>query len=414
MANKYAKQSIVLFASSALSVLLGIGTSVLNTSLLSPSDYGDFRYVTNLLNFFASLLLFGCFVSGSRCLALSIDKEHSRKIRGVMVIILAITTLVMMLCMLGCYVFHKGNINSSVAPLFIFALPICGAPLFLNYINTVFQGDNSIYKLSLARLLPSAVYLIVAWVLFSNITASSSKVLLLQNGVTVLILLVLIISTKPSFRNINAAYEELKRENKAYGFNVYIGSIAGVSLGYLAGITLGLFSDDNINVGYYTLALTIATPLSILPTVIGTTYFKKFATQDYIDKKVLQVTLGISIGCLVIYNLLITPIVNLLYDESYAQVAVYAQYLAIGTTIHGLGDMFNRFLGSHGKGKELRNGAFLCGITMVVGNTLLVYIFDIGGAVGTRILASLAYCGAMVYYYRKFRKEHINESVYPN
>ena len=270
MANKHIKQSVVLFVSSALSVLLGVGTSVLNTSFLSPSDYGDFRYVTNLINFFASLLLFGYFVSGSRCLALSTDKEYSRKIRGVMVIILAITTMVMMLCMFGCYVAHKGHINSFVAPLFLYALPICGAPLLLNYINTVFQGDNRIYKLSIARVLPSAAYLLLAWFLFSRITtATSTNVLLLQNGLSVLILLALIISSKPSFRNTKAAYEELKRENKAYGFNVYIGSIAGVSLSYLAGITLGLFSNDNINVGYYTVALTIATPLSILPTVIA-------------------------------------------------------------------------------------------------------------------------------------------------
>lgn len=402
MANKYVKQSVVLFASSALSVVLGVGVSVLNTSLLSPAEYGDFRYVTNLLNFFASLLLFGYFVSGSRRLALSTDPNYSKKIRGVMVIILAITTCVMMLCMVGCFIFHSGHTNSALAPLFITALPICSAPLLLNYINTVFQGDNSIYKLTLARLLPSAVYLLVAWLLFSTVSASSSRVLLLQNGVAVVILLALIISSKPSFRNLGGAYKELKRENKEYGFNVYVGSVAAVSLNYLAGITLGIFSADNTHVGYYTLALTISTPLAILPTVIGTTYFKKFATQSFIDKKVLVVTLGISVGSLIIYNLLITPIVNLLYDESYACVASFAQYLAVGTTIHGLGDMFNRFLGSHGKGKELRNGALLCGLVMVVGNIVLVYFFGINGAIATRILSALSYCSAMVFYYLRF------------
>ena len=81
--NKHIKQSVVLFAASALSVMLGVVTSVFNTSMLSPSEYGDVRYVNNILNFVASLLLFGYFVSGSRMLALSKDENRSRQIRGV-------------------------------------------------------------------------------------------------------------------------------------------------------------------------------------------------------------------------------------------------------------------------------------------------------------------------------------------
>ena len=405
--NKQVKQSAVLFVSSALSVLLGVGTSVLNTSLLDPSQYGDYRYVTNLINFFASLLLFGYFVSGSRRLALSKSGEYSRSIRGAMIVILAIAICILMLCMLGSAVIHKLWLNPNVSSLFIIATPVCGAVLMLNYINTVFQGDNSIYKLSIARVVPSLLYLVVAWAILSKDTATAANIMLLYNGCAIAVLLPLIISTKPSLSGLKHAYNELKEENRSYGFNVYVGSIAAVSLSYLAGITLGLFSEDNVNVGYYTLALTIATPLSILPTVVGTTYFKKFAIQNFIDKKVLLITLGLSVACLLLYDLLISYVVEFLYDESYSSVATYAKYLAAGTTIHGLGDMFNRFLGSHGKGKELRNGAFLCGIIMVLGNIVLVYLWGINGAVATRILASIAYCLAMVFYYRKFVKNSI-------
>mgnify|MGYP003315223220 CR=1 FL=1 len=93
---------------------------------------------------------------------------------------------------------------------------------------------------------------------------------------------------------------------------------------------------------------------------------------------------------------------DLLYEDSYASVAIYAKYLAFGTTIHGIGDMFNRFLGSHGKGKELRNGAFLCGLVMVFGNIGLGFLYGIQGAVLTRIFSSLSYCLAMFFYYLKF------------
>lgn len=404
MVTKSVKQSAVLFASSFLSVLLGVGVSVLNTSLLPPAEYGDFRYVTNILNFVASLLLFGFFVSGSRRLALSNDEQYSRKIRGTMVIILSIAALAMMVVMAGCFVVHKLWVEGNISSMFIAAIPICFAPLLLNYINTVFQGDNSIYKLSLARVLPSIAYLVIVAAIFSKYTATATNLLILQNGISIIILIILIISSRPSFKKLGSAYAELKKENHEYGFNVYVGSIAAVSLNYLAGISLGIFGEDNTNVGFYTLALTIATPLAILPTVIGTTYFKKFATQKFIDKRVILTTIALSVGSLMIYCLLITPIVDFLYDSAYKSVAIYAQFLAIGTTIHGLGDMFNRFLGSHGKGKELRNGAILCGLTMVVGNTLFVYLWGIDGAIITRLLSALVYCSSMIYYYKAFIK----------
>ncbi len=399
--NKQLRQVVILYMSSLLSVLLGVGTSVINTSNLTPEYYGDVRYVNNIIAFIASLLLLGYFVSGSRLLALSKSEQENRRIKGAMVVILAITAVVMMIAMVGCYVVHYNYLNVAVAPLFLCAIPICAAPLLQNYANTVFQGDNSIGKLAAGRLLPTALYLLIAYFLYKQIEVTSQWVLLLQNGIIVVVFVGLIISTRPSLSNLKASFRELNRENKSYGFDVYVGSVAGVSMNYLAGITLGLYCENNVAVGLFTLAATLVTPLAMLPTVIGTTYFKRFANQAYMGRKVIAITLLISLLSLLLFSLLITPIVTWLYDTRYAGVSEIALYLAIGTTLHGLGDLFNRFLGSHGQGKQLRNGAFLCGAVMLVGNIVLVYCWGISGAVVTRILASGSYCAAMVYYYIK-------------
>lgn len=390
---------MILFISSALSVLFGIGTSILNTSNLEPEIYGDVRYVNNIISFIASLLLLGYFVSGSRLLALSKDEQDSRRIKGAMIVILSITIVVMMLLMVLCYYIHFNFLNQQVAILFLVAIPISAAPLLQNYANTVFQGDNSIIKLSIGRLLPSALYLLIAYLVYQHIQATSQLMLLLQNGCIVIVFLVLIGLTYPSFKNIKESFCKLQKENKSYGFNVYVGSIAGVSLSYIAGITLGIFGENNVDVGMFTLAATLVTPLTMIPTVIGTAYFKRFANQQVIGSKVISITLLISIISLLLFSLLITPLVSLLYDDSYYIVAQIAIYLAIGTTMHGIGDMFNRFLGSHGLGKELRNGAFICGVVMVVGNIVLVYLWGINGAILTKVLASASYCLSMVYYY---------------
>lgn len=401
--NDKVRQATILYLSSLISVLLGVGTSVLNTSFLTPEYYGDVRYINNIISFIGSLLLLGFFTSGCRLLALSKNEQNSKRIKGAMIVILIITIFVMSLAMIICYYIHLRYLNYQVASLFLIAIPICSAPLLQNYANTVFQGDNSIIKLSLGRILPSFIYLFLAYYIYKNFQASSQLMLLLQNGCIVFVFVILIILTTPSFRNLKTSFNELKKENKIYGFYVYIGSVVGVSLNYLAGITLGVFGENNVNVGIFTLAATLVTPLAMLPTVVGTTYYKKFANQNFIEKKVLITTLIISFISLLLFAIFITPIVSVLYNESYIDVARIAIYLAVGTTLHGIGDLFNRFLGSHGLGKQLRNGAFVCGGVMLVGYIILVYYCGITGAIITKIGASSAYCFSMVYYYKRYR-----------
>ena len=78
--TKQSKQAILLYVSTLLGTLLGVLSSIVNTRFLSPEDYGDLRYVQNIINFISIILLLGYFQSGSRLLALSHDEKKSKKI----------------------------------------------------------------------------------------------------------------------------------------------------------------------------------------------------------------------------------------------------------------------------------------------------------------------------------------------
>lgn len=405
--TKERKQVLLLYLTSLVGVFLGVGVSVLNTRSLSVFDYGDVRYVNNIISFIGSLLLFGYFVSGSRLLALSPNKEVSRKIYGALTIVLLCAICLNVVAMFFCYLVHLEWFNHNVAYLFLLSMPVCAAPLLLSFVNTSFQGDNRIGSIALARLLPSLLYLVVGSMIYSMYGTSASIMLLLQNGIAVIVYVILIVLIKPNFHGIRKSLYGLQEENKRYGFPVYIGSVAAVSLNYLAGITLGVFNSNNALVGFYTLALTVTSPLAMLPAIVGTVYFKSFAHKDRIERKVLRDTIFISVVTLLLFIVLIYPIVNVLYDKTYSSVAAIASFLAIGTTVHGIGDMFNRFLGAHGRGKDLRNGAILCGVIILLGNIVFVYFWDINGAILTKILSSSVYAAAMVLCYLKFRKRGI-------
>jgi O-antigen/teichoic acid export membrane protein len=250
--------------------------------------------------------------------------------------------------------------------------------------------------------LPYVLYVPLAYWIFSSYGATSVRMILLQWGIYCAILSVIIASTRPSFCRLKRTWKCLNVENKRYGIQLYYGSLAMLATNYIAGITLGAFNDDNQNVGFYTLALTITSSLSVLPGIIGTTNFKQFASQDRIPSKVIRTTLYLTVASCLFFVLLINPIVDFLYPESYNMVGVYSSWMAVGFCIHGLGDMINRYLGSHGQGKQIRNASFICGSVRVIGFSALVYLWDINGAIITNIVSSALYAVTLFIYYRKY------------
>lgn len=393
-------QVVVLYVSTLLGIILGVMSSIVNTRFLNPDDYGDVRYVQNIINFVASLLLFGYFLSGSRLLALSNNEHYSKRIRGAMCVILAIASLVLVLSCVGCFMGHLSK--SNVANLFLISIPVCFYPLFLNYVNTTAQGDNHIGRLSIARLFPSLLYVPVGYIIFKIYGATSELMILLQWGIYTVVLFLVIISTKPSFNNLKPIFKDLQNENKTYGMQLYIGSLVMCATNYIAGITIGIFNPDNTEVGFYTLALTVTGPLSSLPAIIGTAYFKQFATQSKIPDKVMKFTIGITIISCLGFIAIIRPLVTLLYSEAYASVGFYAMILAIGFSFHGIGDMINRYLGSHGQGKSIKNASIANGVVKVFGYTVLVYFFSTIGALVTTLVCDFIYSIVLCVYYKRF------------
>ena len=391
-------QVLYLYASTLMGSLLGFATSIVNTHFLTDAEYGDVRYVQNLITLFSWLLLFGYFHAGNRLLALSNDEARSRKVRGAMVVILGGCSVALMLMTLLAGLFHFGQKECF---LFMVSLPVCFYPLFTNYVNATAQGDNFIGRLAISRVLPPIIYVAIALVVFNLFKATSSFVILLQWGVYSLMFGVIIISTRPRFNGLKPVFESLKTENSAYGAHLYYGSLAMIATHYLAGLMLGVFNDDNTNVGYYTLALTLTTPLSYLPGIIGTAYFKKFVNEPAIPQKVFRATMLLTVVSCVLFMSFIHIVVDWFYPASYAPVARYAIWMSVAFSVHGIGEMINRFLGSHGHGVPIRNSSYMCGAFKVFGFIVLVWLWNVEGALITNVVSSSIYTLVLYVYYKK-------------
>lgn len=158
-----------------------------------------------------------------------------------------------------------------------------------------------------------------------------------------------------------------------------------------------------LKLGSYTLALTVTTLLSTLPAIIGTTYFKQFATQPTYSLQSSPKNSILTVRYLYPVILLIKPLIAFLYSEEYHSVGNYAVWLAAGFSIHG----FRRYdpiliWVLMDKVKPFETAALPMEYSKIFGYTTFVYLFNTEGALLTNVLCSIIYCTTLIYYYQKF------------
>ena len=405
--KKKAKQVSALYGSMVFGILISIGVSVVNTRLLGPQQYGDLKFLQNLFALIVTFLTLGIFISGSRILAQRKNENINYQLIGALLIFAAAISIVLIIVLFIFSFFEErlfqnelGRIIRIFSPLlFVFPFNLC--------LEKIMQGDNKIYELSIFRVGPSVLYILIAIPFNYFVSLSLTSALAIQFLSFALIILIMIISFKPKFKNLKKNVSNIWQQNKTYGFQVYIGVLAGVASAKLGGLSIGYFID-NTNVGYFSLALALTMPLRMIPSAVGTTFFKDFANRNSIPEKATVFTLILSIIALFFFVMLIKKVILLLYSSEYIAVVPLAYIVSIGSIFHGIGDYINRFLGAHGKGKELRNGALAVGVSNILGYIVLVHIFGTKGAAATTMISGLIYCYMMYFFYMKYRKLQID------
>jgi O-antigen/teichoic acid export membrane protein len=272
------------------------------------------------------------------------------------------------------------------------------------------MGTNEIYKLSIFRLFPKIFYLAGALAVQYTIKLTLKAALLLNLLGFALIVVIMLFLLKPKFTKVKENWRMLVAENKTYGLQVYISHLANTATTRVAAVSIAYFID-NTNVGYYALALTITAPLALIPRVVGTTFFKDFANRDSIPGKATAATVSLAAGALLIFLLIIKTLFYIIYTRDFAPALPIVYFFAFSSVIHGFADYVNRFLGAHGKGKDMRNSGFIVAGANLLGYVLLVYYFQLDGAIITRVAASIIYLVSMLYFYRKLRKESTAEAA---
>lgn len=403
MIKNSSSKMVVMYGSSIAGVVLGFLISILHTKLLGAEKFGDFKFIETVVRFIGSLVSVGFFISLTRLLAINEEKVKERKYVGLFTIVFSIISLIGIILILFFSFIEPYFFNHGLSVIFRKYYFVVSAVIGQLALNEILKGMHKINNLAIFNVLPGIIYVIILYTLSFYINIDVETILFLYYLVIFLAVVLTIIYLKPKFNFDRKMFRALLVENKHNGRPIYYGSLAGVATTHIAGFSISYYLN-NTEVGFYSLALTVCSPILIVPSVLGTIYFKEFVHLKSIPRKVLVFSFLLTFIALIIFYVLIEPVVVYVYGETFLPVSVMSKYLIFGFILHGLGDLFNRFLGAKGKGKLLRNAAFLVGVVNIIGYTVLISFFDINGAILTKILASCLYMSVMIYYYLNFDK----------
>lgn len=403
IANKRVKQTGVLYISLVASLVLGVLVSVINTRLLGVQPFGDFKFLQTVWAVGVTFVTFGLFSTGGTLLARCDDKKQERCLNGGLLLISsAVGCLFVALSFVSAQPIGHFYGVALAEKLEKFAILAIVFPFQL-YLQEALRGTNSIFLLSLLNALPQAIYIPAALLINHKFGFNVDLAILLylsSIGVTVILVTIL---AHPSFSGAFSQIDALFKENKKLGMNIYFAVLMTTISSQISQFSLAYFFDTGM-VGIFSLAITITMPLTLIPNAIATSFFKQFSKLDEIPSKVIMITWIVSFVTLAGFLFLIKDLILLLYSKDFIDVVPLAYACATGSLIHGVGDVYNRFLLAQGWTKDLRNNALLLGAISVVGYTSLVYQYGAAGAAATKILVDVFYLASMYEYYLRNKK----------
>lgn len=398
--TKTAKQTIALYFSQIGAMFFGLLFTIVNTRLLTKSEFGTLNFYIQILTFVALIFEFGYFAAGSRLIAIEKDYKKERELIGALYVLGLIISLAYIFTLLIISFFVDDLFKSNVKFLILIGLIPSLAFPFQFLIQLIFQGSNEVLKLSIYTLMPRLLYFAfigIAYLLsyFNLVTTSLLYVLsfFIATIVTVII-------SKPSLKNFNIHLKEIIRETKEYGLKVYIGRVTGM-IGYQSNVLLIQYFAREIEVANYSLINFFTTPISVFSRSLCTSLFKGFANQDRIPSRVFKINFIWLTGISLIYILIGGFILEILFSKKYSEAIPLILPMVIANFFMGAFQPYNFFLSAKGKGDYILKIATSFSVYTILLNLILIPPFkSMGAAIATLISLTINFL-TYHYYYKK-------------
>lgn len=403
--NSQVRKTVLLFSATIVSIILNLVINIVITKLLGPEGFGDFRFIITVLTIFTTIFTFGFYQASARLIVLSNNNNEIREHYGSSVLF-TLPLYFLVTISISLFFLIDDNIQEKGLFQYLYIVLVFGWVFLLrNNLEATLQASSNIGLLAVSRVFqPVILLLIFTPLLYLNFDFDNKGVeyALIFNFISFsLVYLFILNKLNLSFLSFKKRINELLSMNKDFGFNVYIGGVFPLVVASLSELLISYTGKDNIGVGYYSIAVSLCSLISIFPRIIGSVAYKRFSVEDKIPSNILIAATGLGLVSMIFLLIIIRPFVLFFYGNQFITVVDLCYILAIGVFFHGMGDLINRYLGANGQGRALRNSAILIGLSLLILNIILIPKYAEYGAVLASSISGLIYFIMMYYYYRK-------------
>ena len=211
---------------------------------------------------------------------------------------------------------------------------------------------------------------------------------------------VAVVWLRPLLRGVTQRIAEIARHTRRYGFQVYIGHLLSIGTYSMDVLMIGALANSR-SVGFYSLAGSVAAAAGLPVLGMSSALFASMARAPRIRRHWVLLAAGIGAVSTLLAWVLAEPFIRLVFSQRYAPAVGLVLPLALAQAVRGVTGVYNTFLSSHGRGRQLRNAGFVLTASNLIFNFALIPPFGAVGAAWASLAALAVNFAAYVVFYRR-------------
>lgn len=377
------KKGLHTYIFSIVNILLALGTSILVARLLGPENKGILTSIVLIPTFLTMIGNVGISISNVFYIAKN-NKKTIIAFSNSLIASLILSIILFPIGILIVHIFKEKWFTGIPFKYIILSFSLLPLGLLKNYVISILRGFNKIELSNYVNFSMNLSYFILILLLYK---------IYLVHIISVLIIFVLsnIIAVIVSLYNLNKCIKlkiqltkvniiEFKK-NFLYGFRGYLSNIFSF-LNYRIDMFLIMKFLNPAMLGIYSVAVTIAEKIWLLPNVISYVLFPHIAI--YKDKKMTPLlSRWIFIVMVIISALLVIvlkPLIILVYSKAYQYSYTPFIYLLPGIIFLSIGKLMASDVIGRGYTKYTLNAAVISALVNILLNIVLIPKYQLKGA----------------------------------
>ena len=397
--SRTALQSAGFAGASLVANVLALVATALLTRNLTTAEFGSYSFSVTLFFLVALLFDFGLFSPAARLAAITDGRKRREVVGCALLVYLPVgAAFSATIFVLSFGVDNWFHVDAGHA-LRVAALPASAFP-FVLVLQRLAEGTARLHVASVSTAFAQLIFVsfvALALVAGSVSTASAltlrSLALLLATGASALWL-------RPIFRAARHWLPELLRQTREWGLHAFVGRILSIGTYNMDVLMLAIWTNSQ-SVGFYSLAGSLATASGLPVIALAAALFAPLARQPAIARRWIVIATSVGGLCALVAWLLAEPVVRIFFSARYLPAAGLVLPLALAQFVRGVTGIFNTFFSAHGRGRDMRNAAFVLTTSNIVLNFALIPPFGARGAAWASLFALSANLVAYLALYRR-------------